>query len=45
MESIALSAAMVMPALLLQKPHERSKPKEHLKCLERRLLDWKEGNI
>ena len=45
MESIVLSAAVFMPAPLLQKPHARSKPKEHLKCSERHLLDWKEGNI
>ena len=45
MESVALRAAMVMPILMLQKPHARSKSWEHVKCLERRLIDWKEGNI
>ena len=45
MESVALRAAMVMPILMLQKPHARSKSWEHMKCLERSLIDWKEGNI
>ena len=35
MESIALKAAMVLPALLLQKPHRQSKSREHIKCLDR----------
>ena len=34
-----------MPILLLQKPHARSKAKDHLKCLERRLAVWKAGDI
>ena len=34
-----------MPALLLQKPHSRSKTKEHVKHLERRLQLWKDGNL
>ena len=29
LESVAMKAAMVMPALLLQKPHPRSKAKDH----------------
>ena len=45
LEPIAITAAMTMPALLLQKPHPRSKTKDHVKCLERRLEDWKQGNI
>ena len=45
LESIALQAAMVMPALLLQKPHPKSKAKEHTQHLERRLQLWLEGNI
>jgi hypothetical protein len=35
MESIALKATVVMPILLLQKPHRRSKTKDHIACLER----------
>jgi hypothetical protein len=37
MEVIALKAVMVMPALLLQKPHKRSKAKEHASHLERQI--------
>ena len=33
MESIALKAAMVLPPLLLQKPHRQSKFRENIKCL------------
>ena len=32
LELVALRATMVMPILLLQKPHARSKAKDHLKC-------------
>ena len=45
MESIALKAAMVLPALLLQKPHKQSKSCEHIKCLECHLHLWQEGDI
>ena len=36
-ESFAIKAAMTMPALLLQKPHSKSKTKDHITCLARRL--------
>ena len=39
-ESIALKAVRVMPALLLQKPSESLKSKEHLEVLTRRLSLW-----
>ncbi len=45
LESIALRAAMVLPILLLQKPHARSRTKEHVTCLQRRLNSWKMGDI
>ena len=45
LECIALKAITVMSLLLLQKPHNKSKPKEHSACLERRLLSWTEGDI
>ena len=45
MESVALKATIVMPILLLQKPHHRSKTKDHISCLERRLKTWKEGTL
>ena len=45
MESFALTAAMTMPLLLLQKPHRLSKTKDHVACLKRRLTVWKSGDI
>ena len=45
LEPIALKAAMVMPALLLQKPHSSSKAREHVVCLQRRLDSWQIGDI
>ena len=43
MECIALKAALLLPLLVLQKPHRRSKTKDHVTALERRLTDWTEG--
>ena len=45
LEGIAMKAAMILPALLLQKPHPRSRTKEHVKHLERHLCLWKDGNL
>jgi hypothetical protein len=45
LESVALTAAMVMPHLLLQKPHSKSNAKEHVRCLERRLDSWSVGKL
>ena len=45
MECIALRAASLMCILLLQKPHEKSKAKEHSACLERRLVTWSKGSV
>ena len=45
LEPIAMSAAIVLPILLLQKPHQRSKAKEHTSCLTRRLESWLKGDI
>ena len=45
LEGIALKAAMTMPALLLQKPHQHSKSKDHLACLERRMTAWSDGDL
>ena len=45
LENISLKAAMVMPTLLLQKPHQRSKPKELRTHLEHRLNLWSQGNL
>jgi hypothetical protein len=45
LESIAIKAALCMPALLLQKPHRKSKVRDHITCLRRRLDLWDEGNF
>jgi hypothetical protein len=38
--NFTLKAAMLFPALLLQRPHKNLKPHEHLACLKRRLPLW-----
>ena len=45
LESIALKAAMIMPVLLLQRPHVKSKEKDHATHLTRRLSLWSRGDI
>ena len=40
LESVALKAAMVLPTLLLQRTHTKSKAKEDVVHLERRLKLW-----
>ena len=45
LECVALRAAVVLPILFLQQPHRRSKPKELIACLERRLKTWKDGDL
>ncbi|MCY4641269.1 MAG: reverse transcriptase domain-containing protein, partial [Gammaproteobacteria bacterium] len=45
LECIALKAAMVLPALTLQKPHPNSKAKDHTLHLDRRLKAWAKGDI
>ena len=45
LESVAMKAAMTMPALLLQKPNAKSKAKEHTSHLERRLKLWLDGKL
>ena len=42
LEGIAFKAAMVMPILLLQKPHFKSRSKEDARVLERRFKCWLE---
>ena len=36
---------MLIPLLLLQKPHPKSKAKDHVACLDRRLTEWDNGGI
>ena len=45
LESVALKVAMVLLALLLQRPHPKSDIKVHTRCLEDRLERWKKGDI
>ena len=45
LELISLKAASVMCVLLLQKPHAKSKARDHKVCLERRLGLWSKGSI
>ena len=40
LESVAMKAAMIVPAFLLQKPHPLSKAKDHVLHLERCLQLW-----
>ena len=40
LQDIAFKAIMVMPNLLLQKPSQKSKLKDHLSALERRMELW-----
>ena len=44
-EKVALKAAMVYPALVLQKPFKASKSKDHIKCIERRHSLWRRGDF
>ena len=44
-ECIALKAFFVMQILLLQKPSQKSKSKDHVAHLKRRLNLWKQGDI
>ena len=43
--SIAMKIFMILPSLLLQKPSPRSKAKDHVTCLSRRLELWKAGDF
>ena len=45
LESVAITAAMVMPHLLLQRPNMKSKPRDQASCLTRRMASWLEGDI
>ena len=45
LDSVAITAATVLPSLILQKPHCSSKKKEHIKCIERCMQLWKDGNL
>ena len=45
MECTALKAAFLLPMLVLQKPFQRSKNRDHVQALERRLDLWHDGRF
>ena len=45
LKDIVFKAIMVMPSLLLQKPSQKSKSKDHLRALEWRLELWESGEV
>ena len=45
LESAALTAAFLLPMLVLQKPHARSKSKDHTVHLQRRMSLWLDGSF
>ena len=45
MQHLALKAVIVLLAVALQKPGQRSKAKEHQECLKKRLTLWRNGEI
>ena len=45
LESVAMKAVTVLAILALQKPFQTSKTKDHVSCLVRRLVLWKDGNL
>ena len=44
-QHVSIKAAFVLLAVGLQKPHKKSKAKDHQECLANRLRLWKEGEI
>ena len=44
-QHVSIKAAFVLLAVGLQKPHKKSKAKDHQKCLANRLRLWKGGEI
>ena len=45
LESVSIKATIVLPHLVLQKPHRSSKPKDHASSLERRMKLWEQGDL
>ena len=45
LESVALTMVMIMGPLLLQKPSQKSKCKDHIRYLAKRLEWWKNGDL
>ena len=45
LKGIVLKETMIMPSLLLQKPSQKSKSREHLKALKRPMDLWTSGEV
>ena len=45
LESVAITAAMVMPHFLLERSNMKLKSRDHASCLTRRMASWLEGDI
>lgn len=45
LRAVAMKAMSIMPALLLQNTSKNSKSKDYTKALERRLKNWRSGNL
>ena len=45
LKDIAFKAMMAMPNLLLQKPSQKSKSKDHLSALERKMELWYSAEV
>ena len=45
LNKMAMKVFMVLPTILLQKPSSNSKAKQHAEALERRLNQWRTGEI
>ena len=45
LESIAMKICVILPHLLLQKPHQKSRAKEHNSHLSRRMSLWENGQL
>jgi len=45
LEAVAMKAVAIMQILRLQKPSKSSKAKDHLSCLNKRLLVWNDGGL
>ena len=44
-ESFSLTAVMILPFLILQKPFLGCKTREQVKCIERCMIKWQDGDI
>ena len=45
LEGIAMKALVVFQVVVLQKPHAKSKSRDHIQCVQRRLELWKMGRF